>query len=514
MRGMIRVFFVFALFFVGSIPVHADRGGTYRTQHHRFDCAAGHRAAAHHFRYRAAHFRKGCKKKKRTSELTVALEGSGSGRVSSRRSGIYCQTDCSQTYRRNKRIRLRAEPYSGSVFTGWSGACSGTGRCRIKLRADTTVSAHFMRIETPPPSLVTPYVNENDMREINDYFNAQYDTLPWGRIHDGLDIDPNGNLRAYQSVCAGRVRKIYVFDNQVTLIIDCDATYSVDYNFETQAPNTGQIQLDHILVTQGQEIAQGQLLGYLYSAENPDRAHVHFTLYQNAVPICPAPFFTPAARNSILNLVAVVHPDVVMCRSGNVLPPPLTTPYVDEADVARITAGYSAAYSRSPWGYPRDGLNIYPQGDLKPLQAACAGRVDALELEQAGFSGKWQVEVAIVCDDYVIDPDLGGYFIPLTTKYFLRTGSANPLAGQAQLDNILVAPGDPVAQGTVIGYLKRARPHTHLHFELQQFGQSEFEVLGVTGIPRCPQALFSLPARDSIANLLQAAWPGAEMCYQ
>ncbi|MDH3389921.1 MAG: M23 family metallopeptidase, partial [Gammaproteobacteria bacterium] len=254
--------------------------------------------------------------------------------------------------------------------------------------------------------------------------------------------------------------------------------------------------------------------GYLYSAENPDRAHVHFTLYENAVPICPAPFFTQAARDSILNLVTVVHQDVVMCRSGNVMPPPQVTPYFNEADMARITAGYSSAFSLSPWGYPHDGLDIYPQGDLKPFQAACSGKIDALEIQQIGINGNWQVEVAVVCDEYVVDPDIGGYFIPLTNKYYFRTMSSDPAIGQAQLDNIMFALGQTVTQGNIIGYLKAANPDAHLHFELQQFGKSEFQVFGVTGIPLCPQAQFSLSARNSVLNLLQIAWPGAEMCYQ
>jgi len=95
--------------------------------------------------------------------------------------------------------------------------------------------------------LVTPYVNEADMREINDFFNAQYSEAPWGRIHDGLDIDPLGNLKPFQAACAGRVKKICKFDDQVMLLIDCDSTYTIGYNFEAQAPNTGQAQYDNIL---------------------------------------------------------------------------------------------------------------------------------------------------------------------------------------------------------------------------------------------------------------------------
>jgi len=513
MRGIIRVLCVFFLLYIGSISAYADEAGPHPPEHHTPDCAASQQAAVSQNQHDKLHARKACKKKK-AFELMVSLEGAGSGRVRSDPLGIFCQIDCSETYAKNTRVVLSAQPYTGSVFTGWSGDCGGTGPCSIKLKTDTTVTANFMHIEPPPLSLVTPYVNESDMREINDFFNAQYDTLPWGRIHDGLDIDPDGNLKPFQSACSGRVKKIYVFDEQVTLIIDCDATYSVDYNFETQAPDTGQIQLDHILVTEGQLVAQEEVIGYLYSAENPDRAHVHFTLYENAVPICPAPFFTPAAHDSILNLVAVVHQDVVMCRSGNVMPPPLVTPYLDESDMAQITAGYSATYSLSPWGYPHDGLDIYPQGDMKPLQAACSGKIDTLGLQQDGMNGNWQVEVAVACDEYVMDPEFGGYFIPLTTKYYLQTMSSDPLVGQAQLDNILVALGQIVTQGTIIGYLNKVNQDTHLHFELLQFGQSEFHVLGVTGIPLCPQAQFSLSARNSVSNLLQTVWPDAELCYQ
>lgn len=495
-----RVVKVFCLLYTVFITADADAAGPRAAKIDASACAA-------------TQAEKACKKD-RIFNLAVALEGTGSGRVSSAPAGIYCQVDCSEDFARNSKILLEAQAYSGSLFAGWGGDCSGTGPCRIKLKSDAVVSAHFVRIEKPPLNLVTPYVDEADMREINDYFNAQYDDMEWGRIHDGLDIDPVGNLRAYQSVCAGRVRKIYEFVDQVTLVIDCDTTYSVDYNFETQAPDTGQIQLANILVSEGQLVAQGEVIGYLYSAANPDRAHVHFTLYQDAVPVCPAPFFTAAARESILNLVAVVHTDAVICRSGNLFPPPLAAPYVDESDFTEIRTGFSSAYSISPWDYPHDGLDIYPAGDHSPLQAACSGKVDALELQQDDATGHWQVELAIVCDDYVDDPEKGGYFIPLTTKYFLRTLSADPAIGQSQLDNIMVAPEDAVTQGDIVGYLRAASPEAHLHFELQQFGLSAFQAFGVTGIPLCPRAQFSPSARASVLNLLQKAWPGAEMCYQ
>jgi murein DD-endopeptidase MepM/ murein hydrolase activator NlpD len=513
MHSVIRVLYFSLLVLFASFSSHAVETRQQQAQLNSPQCAEDNKTKPAILKQNKQFAKKNCKAKK-VYNLSITIEGSGSGRVSSDPAGIYCEVDCGEDYAKNTRIVLSAQPYTGSMFTGWSGACTGTGPCNIKLKEDTTVSASFVRIDPQSFSLVTPYVNESDMREINDFFNAQYDTIPWGRIHDGLDFYPNGNLRPFQAACSGRVKKIYVFDNQVTLIIRCDATYSIDYNFETQAPNTGQIQLDQTLVTEGQLVEQGEVIGYLYSAENPEKAHVHFTLYKNSVPICPEPFFIQSAADSILNLIAVVHQDVVMCMSGNVMPPPMVTPYFIEADMAKITAGFSTSYSLSPWGYPNNGLDMYPQGDLKPFQATCSGLIDVVQLQQTGVDGNWQVEVAVACDEYVMDPDSGGYFIPVTGKYYFETMTSEPAVGQAQLDNIVVAPGQTVTQGDTLGYHKAVNQDAHVHFEVLQFGQSWFQVLGVSGIPLCPEAHFSLPAQNSILNLLHTAWPGAEMCYE
>jgi murein DD-endopeptidase MepM/ murein hydrolase activator NlpD len=92
--------------------------------------------------------------------------------------------------------------------------------------------------------------------------------------------------------------------------------------------------------------------------------------------------------------------------------------------------------------------------------------------------------------------------------------SINPQAGQTQLNNISVSTGNSVTQGDTIGYLKVANVSSHLQFALWQFGQSKFQVFGVSGIPLCPEAQFTPQAKDSILNLLHVTWPNAGMCYQ
>jgi hypothetical protein len=93
-----------------------------------------------------------------TSEYTlrVSLDGSGVGSVSSSPSGIDCGGDCSQRYGKGTTVVLTASPASGSVFSGWSGACSGMGSCVVTMNGDQSVIAMFDYEESTnhPPDAV------------------------------------------------------------------------------------------------------------------------------------------------------------------------------------------------------------------------------------------------------------------------------------------------------------------------------------------------------------------------
>ncbi|MFC1816641.1 hypothetical protein ACFL0M_12075 [Thermodesulfobacteriota bacterium] len=449
-----------------------------------------------------------------TFTLAVTMNGTGSGRVSSSPDGIFCETDCSEVYDSDTQVTLTAAPYSGSMFAGWSGAgCSGTGTCILTMNNDTTVTAIFNLIGSDMADMITPYVNESDMTEIRDSFSSDKTSSPQNRVHDGFDISPNGDLKPFQAVCSGRVHWIYTGDEQVIVMLACNSTYIAEYNFEPQAANTGQTQLANIPVIVGQTVSQGDIIGYLYAA-NLAAAHVHFTFNKNWVPSCPEPYFSSEAGNSMLNLIRVVFPTADMCYGGDVTPPPLVTPYMNESDMTEINAGFSSENSFSPWGFVHDGMDIYPQGDLKPFQASCSGTVDSVELRQANPGSNWQVDVLIACNDYVPDPDLGGYFTPFSVDYVFEPMSNIQTDGQTQLANIPVSEGQTVSQGDIIGYLYVAGEGAHVHFGLVQFGGSLFSALGVPSIPICPEPHFSTEGKDSILNLLYVVWPSANMCYQ
>jgi hypothetical protein len=74
----------------------------------------------------------------------VTQAGSGSGTVTSSPAGVNCGTDCSQSYASGTVVTLNRTAAAGSAFTGWSGACTGTGStCQVTLSAAKTVTATF-----------------------------------------------------------------------------------------------------------------------------------------------------------------------------------------------------------------------------------------------------------------------------------------------------------------------------------------------------------------------------------
>jgi hypothetical protein len=75
--------------------------------------------------------------------LGVAKAGTGAGTVTSTPSGISCGTNCAQIYASGLLIKLTAVASPGSTFTGWSGACGGTGYCWVKMTATRYVKATF-----------------------------------------------------------------------------------------------------------------------------------------------------------------------------------------------------------------------------------------------------------------------------------------------------------------------------------------------------------------------------------
>jgi hypothetical protein len=83
-----------------------------------------------------------------TYPLTVKLAGAGKGQVTA--SPVDCPGTCSASYAAGTAIALTETPSGGSVFAGWSGACSGAGACVLTMSGAEAVTATFSPF--PPPN--------------------------------------------------------------------------------------------------------------------------------------------------------------------------------------------------------------------------------------------------------------------------------------------------------------------------------------------------------------------------
>jgi hypothetical protein len=168
--------------------------------------------------------------------LTVGKGGAGAGTVNSSPAGIACGAECSATFDHGTQVTLTASPSAGSVFAGWSGACSGTGSCVVILGGDASVSATFL-LAPPPPSVADadPAVMFNGWRGVVDLAASggayrvsalKGDTITWtspsttsimwlaragpdmGRVSVTIDGSPKGTVDLY-APSRGSLAKVY-----------------------------------------------------------------------------------------------------------------------------------------------------------------------------------------------------------------------------------------------------------------------------------------------------------------
>jgi hypothetical protein len=62
---------------------------------------------------------------------------------------IDCGMTCSGSYPFNTAVMLTATPATDSVFTGWSGDCTGTAECDLMMSAGHDVTATFQSKTSP-----------------------------------------------------------------------------------------------------------------------------------------------------------------------------------------------------------------------------------------------------------------------------------------------------------------------------------------------------------------------------
>jgi hypothetical protein len=116
--------------------------------------------------------------------LTVSKAGSGSGLVGSSPGGISCGDTCQASFDAGTEVTLTATPDASSIFTRWSGDCSGTGSCQVTMDQARSVAATFA--PKPPPPNDPPTAS----------FTVGCVALSCG-LDGGTSADPDGTIVEY-----------------------------------------------------------------------------------------------------------------------------------------------------------------------------------------------------------------------------------------------------------------------------------------------------------------------------
>ncbi len=83
------------------------------------------------------------------TKALLSVSKSGNGTVTSVPAGIDCGNDCTERYNWDTQVTLTAKADSGYRFDGWSGACTGTGKCVVKMTTAKNVTARFANPNPP-----------------------------------------------------------------------------------------------------------------------------------------------------------------------------------------------------------------------------------------------------------------------------------------------------------------------------------------------------------------------------
>lgn len=166
----------------------------------------------------------------------------------------------------------------------------------------------------------------------------------------------------------------------------------------------------------------------------------------------------------------------------------MTAPFVNAADIVAVNEAFSTTTS-APWRFAHNGIDFFPAtATLKSFQAASTGIVSSVNQRQNGSN--WQVNVRIQ------------FNTTFSLEYIFETFSTSQADGDAQRADILVANGQAVSQGQLIGRLHAVGSGAHVHFGLLKNG---------TAI--CPEPYFTADTRQSVLALVQRTYPGSNMCY-
>jgi hypothetical protein len=99
-------------------------------------------------------------------KVNIMFEGSSGAIITSDPVGVVCMvTQCTGTFVEKTKVAFTEQPAAGAIFDGWSGACSGKGKCSFTVTGDTSLTASFhvpIIVAFNPPSSNTDSSSDVD----------------------------------------------------------------------------------------------------------------------------------------------------------------------------------------------------------------------------------------------------------------------------------------------------------------------------------------------------------------
>lgn len=96
-----------------------------------------------------------------SKQYVLQVNKTGNGSISSSPAGINCGPTCSGMFAAGTQLELTASAGSGSLFSGWDGACVGTSGCRVTINSDLSISAAFtpgtVKVQVSPSSATVKF---------------------------------------------------------------------------------------------------------------------------------------------------------------------------------------------------------------------------------------------------------------------------------------------------------------------------------------------------------------------
>ena len=149
-----------------------------------------------------ATFRAGTMPPGQSRAVRVAVQGSG--RVVSAPDGIDCGARCSAQFADGTSVTLEARADQGWAFKSWSGACSGSSLCSLKLTSDAEVTATFQP-EPPPPADICDGLMPGSLPQ------SVVATMPNSDCWGGTSDDGTGNFALSYQIGPGPVYPVWQF---------------------------------------------------------------------------------------------------------------------------------------------------------------------------------------------------------------------------------------------------------------------------------------------------------------